>query len=275
MDVINDNEGALRLAIFLTVFLIMAGAEAWAPRKRRVMQRASRWLTNAALAVIDTVAVRLLVPIMAVAAAEMAGARGWGVMALLALPFWVEVLLAVVVLDLIIYVQHVVTHKVPILWALHKVHHADRDFDVTTGVRFHPVEIVLSMVVKVVCILALGLPALGVFLFEVLLNATAMFNHANLRLPSAVDRILRLCLVTPDMHRVHHSARNRETDSNYGFCLPFWDRMFGTYVAQPRDGHDDMTIGLAEYQDNRPASLQWSLLAPFLGPGADRRDVDS
>lgn len=269
MDVINDYESAVRLIIFVAVFVIMACAEAWLPRRRRIMDRTSRWLTNGALVIIDTIAVRVFVPVLAVGAANVASTGGWGAFALLGLPYWAEVVLAVIVLDLIIYVQHVVTHKVPMLWALHKVHHADRDFDVTTGVRFHPVEILLSMMLKVACIFALGLPALGVFLFEVLLNATAMFNHANLRLPKAVDRIVRLVLVTPDMHRVHHSVHNSETDSNFGFCLPFWDRLFGTYIDQPKDGHVEMTIGLAQYQDRRPVTLQWSLLAPF------QRRVDS
>ena len=205
------------------------------------------------------------VPVLAVAMAEIAAARGWGLLNLVDLPLWLEFVIAVAVLDMLIYAQHVATHKTPILWRLHQVHHADRDIDVTTGARFHPVEIVLSMGYKLLCVIALGPSALAVFVFEVLLNASAMFNHANVRLPLSVDRVMRSVIVTPDMHRVHHSIVRNETDSNYGFFLSIWDRLFGTYIAQPRDGHDGMTIGLKEYQTPKPANLFWCLWLPFRG----------
>ncbi|MDY7098154.1 MAG: sterol desaturase family protein, partial [Pseudomonadota bacterium] len=189
--------------------------------------------------------------------------RGWGLLNLVALPFWVEVLIAIVLLDFAVWAQHVASHKIPILWRFHKVHHADRDIDVTTGARFHPVEILLSMLYKLACVIVLGPAAVAVFLFEVILNASAMFNHSNVRLPARFDALLRSLIVTPDMHRVHHSAIQRETDSNYGFFLSLWDKVFGVHIAQPELGHDRMVIGLDEYQDDAPSSLRWSLAEPF------------
>ncbi|MDM3870718.1 sterol desaturase family protein [Porticoccus sp. W117] len=227
------------------------------------MPRTRRWLTNWGLVIIDALTLRVVFPILAVGVAVIASQKGWGLFNILALPLWLEITLAVVLLDLLIYAQHVLSHKVPLLWRLHKVHHVDRDIDVTTGARFHPLEILFSMVYKMLCVLLVGPAAAAVILFEVILNGSAMFNHANVRLPKKLDALLRSVIITPDMHRVHHSVIAGETDSNYGFFLSCWDRWFGTYVEEPRDGHDGMTIGLAVYQDNRPASLWWSLLLPF------------
>lgn len=269
MTFLDQYEGVIRFAVFAGVFVLMAVLEAVFPRKDRALPRAQRWLTNGGFVVIDTLALRLVLPVLAVGMAEIAARNGWGLFNSLALPFWLEVALAFVILDLLIYAQHVATHKIPVLWRLHKVHHADRDIDATTGVRFHPVEIVLSMTYKLLCVVILGAPALAVFLFEVVLNAAALFNHANVRLPSGVDRIARRVIVTPDMHRVHHSVHRQETDSNYGFFLSVWDRMFRTYIAEPRDGHDAMTIGLSGYQDEKPARLLWSLWLPFRRVPAD------
>ena len=258
-----EHEGAIRLSVFAGVFLVMALLEMAMPRKDRTQPRTTRWFTNFAIVAIDTLAVRLLFPILAVGVASVATANGWGLFALIDWPYWLEVLLCAVLLDLAIYGQHVASHKVPILWMVHRMHHADRDIDVTTGARFHPVEIVLSMLYKFVVIIALGAPALAVFVFEVVLNGSAMFNHANWRMPLWLDRIVRQVFVTPDMHRVHHSIRSHETDSNYGFNLSIWDRIFRTYIDQPQDGHDKMTIGLTAFQDDRPSSLLWCLVLPF------------
>ena len=269
MTFLDQYEGVIRFAVFAGVFVLMAVLEAAFPRKDRALPRVHRWLTNGGFVVIDTLALRLVLPVLAVGMAEIAARNGWGLLNSLALPFWLEVALAFVILDLLIYAQHVATHKIPVLWRLHKVHHADRDIDATTGVRFHPVEIVLSMIYKLLCVVILGAPALAVFLFEVVLNAAALFNHANVRLPSGVDCIARRVIVTPDMHRVHHSVHRQETDSNYGFFLSVWDRMFRTYIAEPRDGHDAMTIGLSDYQDEKPARFLWSLWLPFRRVRAD------
>lgn len=251
------------MGVFAGVLIMMIALEAAFPRKGRALPRPGRWLTNGGLVIVDTVALRVFIPVLAVGMAEITAQRGWGFFNMVALPVWLEIVLAFIILDFLVYLQHVATHKIPVLWRLHRVHHADRDIDATTGVRFHPVEIVLSMAYKLLCIVLLGPAALAVFLFEVVLNAAALFNHANLRLPLAVDRSLRRMIVTPDMHRVHHSVHKQETDSNYGFFLSIWDMAFRTYTPQPRDGHDAMTIGLSEYQDEKPARLGWSLLLPF------------
>lgn len=260
-----EHEVIWRVGVFLGVLLALAGLERLMPRRRLVQPKPRRWATNLGLVVIDTLAVRALalaLPILAVAAAADAERLGWGLFNALDWPAWVEVLLAVLILDLAIWAQHLVTHKVPLLWRFHRVHHADRDFDVTTALRFHPVEIAASAGLKVGLVYLLGPSALAVVLFEILLNATAMFNHANLRLPLWLDRVVRLVLVTPDMHRVHHSVHREEHDSNYGFSLSVWDRIFGTYVPQPKAGHEAMTVGL-EWQDDRTMRLGWVLGLPF------------
>ena len=260
-----ENEAVIRLSVFLGLFAVLATAEALAPRRARTQPRPRRWLTNWAFTVINTVTLRALafgLPLLAVGAALDASAKGWGLFNRLDWPVWVEVMLAMLILDLAIWAQHLITHKVPVLWRLHRVHHADRDIDVSTAIRFHPVETALSMLLKIGLVYLLGPSALAVILFEITLNGTAMFNHANLKLPLPVDRALRMVLVTPDMHRVHHSVHRREHDSNYGFALSIWDRLFRTYVPQPAEGHDGMTIGL-EWQDDRPSRLGWSLRLPF------------
>ncbi|MCA8867947.1 MAG: sterol desaturase family protein [Rhodobacteraceae bacterium] len=260
-----ENEILIRLAAFIGLFAVFAVIEAWLPRRQRVQSRPKRWLANWGLVLLDSASLQLmarLLPLLAVGAAHDAAEMGWGLFNQLGWPGWLEVLLAVLVLDLAIWAQHLITHKIPLLWRFHRVHHADRDFDVTTALRFHPVEILFSMLLKIGLVYLLGPAVLAVILFEIILNGTAMFNHANIRLPLALDRVLRLVLVTPDMHRVHHSTYRAEHDSNYGFSLSIWDRIFHTYVAQPKDGHEGMTIGL-QWQDERPARLGWSLALPF------------
>lgn len=260
-----ENEATIRLVIFLGLFLLFAGLETMLPRKVRTQPRQRRWVTNWAITLANTLTLRLmavLLPVLAVGAAVDAAQNGWGLFNLIGLPMVVEIVLAILILDLAIWAQHLVTHKIPLLWRLHRVHHADRDIDVTTAIRFHPVEIALSMLLKIGLVYLLGPAAIAVILFEILLNGTAMFNHANIALPGWLDRAMRLVLVTPDMHRVHHSVHRHEHDSNYGFALSIWDRMFGTYVAQPEAGHDAMTIGL-QWQDDRPSQLGWSLWLPF------------
>lgn len=260
-----ENEALIRGVIFFGLFALFAGIEAIVPRKARTQPRTTRWFTNFGLIIIDRGAVwlmTLVLPVLAVGAAWDAGLLGFGLLNQVTLPTWVEVIAAILILDFAIWVQHMVFHKVPMLWRLHRVHHADRDIDVTTALRFHPIEIAASMAIKIVVVYLIGAPALGVILFEILLNGSAMFNHANMRLPLGVDRVLRRFLVTPDMHRVHHSTLKNETDSNYGFALSIWDRLFGTYTDQPENGHDGMVIGL-EWQDDKPSKLGWSLLLPF------------
>jgi sterol desaturase/sphingolipid hydroxylase (fatty acid hydroxylase superfamily) len=269
MDLLS-YESFIRLSCFAGVLLLMAFWEALAPRRPLTVGRPLRWFSNLGLVTLDTLAVRFLVPLGAVGMALLAEERGWGLFNQVSLPGWLAVALAVIALDLVIYAQHVLFHAVPLLWRLHLVHHADLDFDATTGVRFHPVEILLSLGIKVAAVVLLGTPALGVLTFEVLLNATSLFNHGNVRLPSWLDRLLRLVVVTPEMHRVHHSARPRETNSNFGFNLPWWDFLFGTYRAQPAEGHEGMTIGLTQFRDERLVErLPWMLALPFIGATGD------
>lgn len=241
----------------------MSALEALFPRKKRVAPRGQRWLTNLGFAVIDTVALRLLVPLAAVGAALWASQQGFGILNVIALPDAVTIVTAIIVLDFALYWQHVATHKIPLFWRFHKVHHVDRDLDSSSGVRFHPVEICVSMAYKMAIVVLLGAPAVAVIIFEIILNACALFNHANLRLPLWADRFLRVIIVTPDYHRVHHSVDESETNSNYGFSLTVWDHLFGSYKAQPAAGHDDMTLGLSEHQDASPQKLGWSLILPF------------
>lgn len=254
------TEAQIRLSVFLGVLILMSALEALFPARDRTQRRAARWLTNFGLVVIDTLAIRILFPIIAVGAALWAESRGLGLFQMTSLPVWVEVILAVIVLDIIIYWQHRLFHRVPVLWRLHKVHHADRDLDATSGLRFHPVEIVLSMLIKMVAVVALGAPVLAVIIFEIILNACALFNHANLRLPRRVERPLRQLMVTPALHRIHHSVIERETNTNFGFSVIWWDKLFRTYTDKP-DGK--LTLGLSEYQTDSPSNLFWSLVLPF------------
>jgi sterol desaturase/sphingolipid hydroxylase (fatty acid hydroxylase superfamily) len=264
---LGQSDGVIRLAVFAFVFVVMALIELAAPKRTRVAPKGRRWFTNFGISVTATVLLRLMamlaVPLAAIAAAAYAQAHGIGVLNQLVWPEWIKIAVALLALDLAIWAQHLASHKIPLFWRLHQVHHADRDIDVTTAVRFHPIEIGLSMLWKIAVVLALGASPLAVFLFEVILNACAMFNHANIALPLWLDRPLRLLLVTPDMHRVHHSVLRREHDANYGFNLSVWDRLFRTYVAQPEGGHQGMTIGLTPYQSEAPTRFAWSLLLPF------------
>ncbi|MES2915515.1 MAG: sterol desaturase family protein [Pseudomonadota bacterium] len=260
-----ESELFWRGGVFLGLFALFAGLEALVPKRARSLSRGRRWPTNLAMTVLNTLALRglaILLPLLAIGAALDAGAQGWGVLNRVAWPAGVELVLAILILDLAIWAQHLVTHKVPLFWRFHRVHHADRDMDVTTGFRFHPVEILASMILKIGIVYALGPSALAMLVFEILLSGTALFNHANVALPVGLDRLVRLVLVTPDMHRVHHSIHREEHDSNYGFCLSLWDRIFRTHVPQPGAGHEAMTVGL-EWQDERPARLGWVLGLPF------------
>jgi sterol desaturase/sphingolipid hydroxylase (fatty acid hydroxylase superfamily) len=269
-DLLLASEPLLRAGAFLSVLLIMVLWEIKAARRPQQTPRGKRWPANLSIVVLNTVVLRLVFPLAAVGAAVVANEHGWGVFNLVATPLWVAVLASLLLLDLAIYLQHRVFHAVPWLWRLHRMHHADLEFDVTTGLRFHPLEILLSMAIKMAVVVVLGAPAVAVIVFEVLLSATAMFNHGNVRLPRALDRRLRWLLVTPDMHRVHHSVIRAETDSNFGFSLAWWDRLFGTYRAQPADGHLGMTIGLDAFRDPGQLRLTRMLAQPFTTPG--RRD---
>ena len=265
-DLLLSHEPLFRLVAFAGVLAAMAAWEVLAPRRDFRVGRIQRWPSNMALVVLDTLLVRLAFPLTAVGLALLAEQREWGLLNVFRLPAWFAVPAAVVLLDLALYLQHVLFHAVPVLWRLHRVHHADLDFDVTTGIRFHPVEIVLSMAIKFAVVLALGAPAVAVLLFEVLLNATSLFNHGNVRTGAGLDRVLRWVVVTPDMHRVHHSIRVAETNSNFGFNLPWWDRAFGTYRAQPSDGHDAMEIGITQFRDPAELRIDRMLLQPFRSP---------
>ena len=259
----TEFEGAIRFAVFLAVFGAVALWEALAPRRKRSFERLARWPHNLGLLLVDLAVVRVLAPGAAIAVAITAAGSGWGLLNALALPGWAAIPAGIALLDLAIYFQHVMFHAVPTLWRLHRVHHADLDFDVTTGARFHPIEILISTAIKCAAIAALGAPVISVFVFEILLNATAMFNHANASLPQRMERWLRWLVVTPDMHRVHHSVRYEESSSNFGFNLPWWDRLFGTYRAQPRLGHDAMTIGVDAFRSSQDLRLDRLLVQPL------------
>ena len=260
------NEAAIRLGAFITIFAAMALWEAWAPRRVRSYSRFRRWPSNLAIIGLNTVLLRILLPATAVSLALVGEMRSWGVLNNLAVSTWMKIVAAVLLLDAAIYFQHVMFHAVPALWRVHRMHHADLDFDVTTGARFHPIEIVLSMLIKFGVVVALGTPAVSVLIFEVVLNATSMFNHGNVRIPVRLDRYLRWLMVTPDMHRVHHSIVVGETNSNFGFNLPWWDRLLGTYRDQPAAGHDGMIIGIDQFRESRELWLDRMLLQPFRGP---------
>jgi sterol desaturase/sphingolipid hydroxylase (fatty acid hydroxylase superfamily) len=257
------NEPFIRLAAFLGVFAAVAAWESLSPRRRLNTSKASRWISNISITVVGTAVVRGIFPVLAVTFA--ANAPSMGILQLVPLPFFIKVIAGVLALDLIIYGQHVMFHSIPLLWRLHMMHHADLDVDVTTGLRFHPVEILLSMIIKLAAILLFGPPVVAVILFEILLNATSMFNHGNIRMGGSLDRLLRLFVVTPDMHRVHHSVVILEANSNFGFNLPWWDRLFGTYRAQPAAGHTDMVLGLSQFRDPQRLTLLWLLALPFTG----------
>lgn len=259
------NELLIRLSVFLCLFGLFGALEAMLPKRARALPRGGRWFTNLSITLLNTLALRALavaVPFLAIGAAVDAWSHGWGLFNHLNWPLWQEIVLAILALDFAIWLQHLISHKVPLFWQFHRMHHADRDMDVTTALRFHPVEILASMGLKIGLVYVLGPQAIAVLLFEVILNGTALFNHSNLALPRWIDAPLRLVLVTPDMHRVHHSVVRAEHDSNYGFALSVWDRILGTYRAQPAGGHEGMVVGL-QWQDEKPAKLGWSLWLPF------------
>ncbi|MCA8996322.1 MAG: sterol desaturase family protein [Planctomycetaceae bacterium] len=258
------TEGTIRLACFIGVLAIMSISEVFLPRRPLVARKSWRWASNLILVAINIGLVRVLIPVTAVAAAMTGEDRGWGGLHLVEWPAWLEFVLAVAAFDFAIYLQHVLFHAVPLLWRVHRVHHADLDLDVTTGVRFHTLEILLSALIKIGAVMVIGPSPVAVIAFEVLLNASSLFNHSNVDLPSRLDRMLRWLIVTPDMHRVHHSVLPNETNSNFGFNLPWWDYLLGTYLPQPREGHLQMTIGLMEVREERVADrLDQMLLLPF------------
>ncbi|MBD3763224.1 MAG: sterol desaturase family protein [Rhodobacterales bacterium] len=267
-DILLAPELTIRLTAFLGVLAAMALWEVAAPRRRQEIPRVLRWTNILALVVVDTAILRLTFPILAVGLAVLGQERGWGLFNNLDVVPWVAIVVSMLLLDLVIYLQNVMFHAVPGLWRLHRMHHADLEFDATTGLRFHPVAIVISMGLKLAVVAALGPSAVAVLLFEVILNATALFNHANIALPQRVDRVLRLFVVTPDMHRVHHSVDPRETNSNYGFNLPWWDRLLGTHVPQPARGHQGMEIGIEQFRTRRDLWLDRMLIQPLRGPAS-------
>lgn len=266
IDAITEHEQPIRLSFFLGVLAIMALWEVLAPKRALTVSKALRWSNNLGLVFFNSFLLRLIFPAAAVGMAAFASEQGWGLFNYFQLPLAISILLSVVIMDLIIYLQHVMVHAVPALWRLHRVHHADLDYDVTTGARFHPLEIILSMLIKFATIVVIGAPVVAVIIFEVVLNAMAMFNHGNVGLPPVLDRILRWFIVTPDMHRVHHSIEDDETNSNFGFNLSWWDRLLGTYRDQPRGGHLGMTIGIRNFRTTRQSSwITGLLLMPFIG----------
>jgi len=265
-EFVMTYEPAIRLGFFFGMLGVMALWEIFSPRRALTVSKTVRWVNNLGLVFFNSFVLRLIFPAAAVGMAAFANAQGWGIFHYVEAPYWLAVIVSVIFMDFIIYLQHVMVHAVPALWRLHRVHHADLDFDVTTGARFHPIEIILSMLIKFATIAVLGPPVLAIVIFEVVLNATAMFNHGNVRLPPELDGVLRWFVVTPDMHRVHHSVEDDEANSNFGFNLPWWDRLFGTYRDQPRAGHEGMTIGIHKYRE--PGQVAWlpgMLLLPFKG----------
>lgn len=258
-----EGEGLIRLAAFAAVFALVALWELWLPRRRQAYTRRMRWPNNLGLLVVDALTLRLLAPGAVAAVAVIAQERNWGFLNLHFLPSWLAFAAAVVLLDLVIYFQHVMFHAVPTLWRLHRVHHADQDFDLTTGVRFHPIEILISTLIKCAAVAAIGASPVAVIVFEVALNATAVFNHANASLPEWAERWVRWFLVTPDMHRVHHSVLYDESSSNFGFNMPWWDRLFGTYRAKPRTAHSAMVVGVDAFRSAEDLRLDQLLVQPF------------
>ncbi len=265
-EFVMNYEKPLRMGFFFGMLALIGVWEVLAPRRTLTVSRTVRWINNLGLVFFNSFILRLVFPAAAVGVALFAREQGWGLLNYYEVPYGLAVIGSIVVMDFIIYLQHVMVHAVPLFWRLHRVHHADLDFDVTTGARFHTLEIILSMLIKFATIVVLGPPLVAVVIFEIVLNATAMFNHGNVRLPRKLDRVLRWLVVTPDMHRVHHSVEDDETNSNFGFNLPWWDRLFGTYREQPRAGHEGMTIGIHKYRD--PKQVAWlpgMLALPFIG----------
>lgn len=270
MTLFGLTEPVLRLSAFGLIFGCLSLIELLAPRLERPelhgAWKSRRWVTNIAMVVLSSLALRIIFPLAAVGTALWATVNGYGLFPHLGMPAWLAGIITFIILDFAVWLEHLVSHKWPWLWRIHRMHHADTGMDLTTALRFHPLEIVISMFWKAVVIVALGPPAIAVLIFEIVLNGSAMFNHANIKLPLGVDRWLRMLIVTPDMHRIHHSTDRRETDSNYGFNLAIWDRLFATYTPEPRRGNEDIEIGLSEYRGLTTASLPWALALPFRGP---------
>ncbi len=260
-----ENEAVIRIGFFFGVFIIVAIWEALSPRRVLTTSKPVRWFSNMGIVFIDTLTIRFLFSVLPIHVAFAAQEKGWGLLNTIDLPEPLSLFLGILALDFVIYLQHLMFHAVPLLWRFHMMHHADLDYDVTTGLRFHPIEIILSLGIKLAAVTALGPSALSVIILEIVLNAIAMFNHGNIKIPKSVDGILRLFVVTPDMHRVHHSVIIRETNSNFGFNFPWWDRIFGTYRAQPVAGHEGMTIGVSQFRDAKRLTLPWMLALPFIG----------
>ena len=257
------HEPVIRLTAFALVFTAMALWEWLAPCREAGAERARRWPANFGLVLLDSVLVRFVFPFAAAGIALIAQEQGWGLFNLVHLPEWLAVIASIILLDLAIYGQHVLFHAVPLFWRFHRVHHSDVAFDVTTGIRFHPGEIVLSLLFKSALVLALGAPPLAVLLFELLLNAGALFSHSNVSLPPRLDAWLRRIIVTPDMHRVHHSIVTAEANTNFGFALSWWDRLFATYKSQPAAGHPGMVIGVPEFRTAPEQRIGQLLLQPL------------
>ena len=269
-ELVMNYEKEIRMSFFFGMLAVIAIWELIAPRRALTVSKTVRWLNNLGLVFFNSFILRLVFPVAAIGVAASAQQNGWGLLNNIEMPIWLAAVLAIVIMDLVIYIQHVMVHAIPLLWRLHRVHHADPDYDVTTGARFHTFEIMLSMGIKFCTIVLLGPAVFAVVIFEVILNATAMFNHGNIRLPKNIDKVLRLFLVTPDMHRVHHSIEDDETNSNFGFSLPWWDRLFGTYRDQPRAGHEAMTIGIRSYRSAKDVCwISGMLTLPFKGKISD------
>lgn len=260
-----DNKLLIRLGFFFGILVVMFLWELIAPRRPLTTSKITRWFSNLGLVLIDSIVVRLVFPTALAGIALLVQQRGWGLFNQFELPYLLKIIFSVLVLDLVIYLQHIMFHSVPLFWRLHMVHHTDMDIDVTTGVRFHPIEIILSMGIKMIVVVLIGAPAVAVLIFEIILNGTSMFNHGNVHYSQNIDSILRLLVVTPEMHRVHHSTIRWETNSNLGFNFPWWDRLFGTYRGQPAKGHLEMTIGLDQYKEPNKLTLPWLLVLPFIG----------
>ncbi|MFZ7110626.1 MAG: sterol desaturase family protein [Desulfatiglandales bacterium] len=268
-EFVTAHEPIIRIAFFVGIFLAVALAELIFPRRVPTTSKTSRWIGNIGIVFLNTVLLRILFPAGAVGISVWIGRNGWGIFNHIQWPFWLEVVLTVLILDFVIYMQHVMFHAVPVLWRLHMMHHADLDYDLTTGTRFHPLEIIISLGIKASAITVLGAAPVGVIIFEILLNGTSMFNHGNFFIPLRIDRVLRFLVVTPDMHRVHHSVFPNETNTNFGFNLAWWDRLCGTYKPQPTKGHEQMTIGLNQFRDPSRLTFPWMIAMPFIGkPGS-------
>ncbi|NQV37250.1 MAG: sterol desaturase family protein [Candidatus Marinimicrobia bacterium] len=261
---IIDSEAAIRLGFFIGIFVIISIWELIAPRRPLHFSKPIRWYSNIGLVILNSLVMRWLFPVLATGLALIAQERGWGLFNNVNMTYELRIVLSVIAMDFIIYLQHAMFHALPLLWRLHRMHHTDLDYDVTTGARFHPLEIIISMFIKLAIIALIGPPVLSVIIFEVVLNFTAMFNHGNIRIPVKIDRVLRLVVVTPDMHRVHHSVIPKETNTNFGFNLPWWDHLFGTYCHQPEKGHEGMTIGLNQFRNPKNLHLHMLFIQPFL-----------